>query len=202
MWRSAQSRISGPSLSRKNRLSAVNEAKIARPASASMPVPSPLVSAWNAALTVELASWAVSLAELALTPACSSQSRPLSTAAWRLLSSCCAWLAMPSSTANASAPPATRSAKNTIAAAAARGTCRASLRTTGDSTAAMIVAVTTGTTMVSISASSHTAPARKAVTPTSSHAIAPRSRSHEGGAKTPLRSLGSTSGGAPLASSE
>ena len=39
----------------------------------------------------------------------------------------------------------------------------------GETTEAMIAATITGTTIVCVSANSHTAPARKAATPTSSH---------------------------------
>jgi hypothetical protein len=57
----------------------------------------------------------------------------------------------------------------------------------------MIAATITGTTMVSVSASSQTAPTRKAAMPTSSHAAIPASRSHPGAAKNPVSSAGSSS---------
>jgi hypothetical protein len=80
MWRSVQARITGPSLSRKNRLSAVNERKTASEASALTPVATPFSSAWNALLTVVLASSEALCAWPALTPASCSQPWILSTA--------------------------------------------------------------------------------------------------------------------------
>ena len=75
-------------------------------------------------------------------------------------------------------------------AAAARGSRpRDSRRTTGEATAATTPAVSTGITIVSVSASSHTAPTSSSVTPTSSHEVMPRSRSHPGAAWTSARSF-------------
>ena len=61
---------------------------------------------------------------------------------------------------------------------------RASQPTTGERTAAMIAAVMTGTTITEVIASSQTTPPSRTSTPTISHAISPRSRSHDGTAKT------------------
>ena len=79
----------------------------------------------------------------------------------------------------------TSSVTNTSAAAAARGMCRVSHVTTGESTAARMPAVITGTAIVLTAARNTTAPTTRTTTPTSSHAIIPRSRSHEGGSNMP-----------------
>ncbi len=62
--------------------------------------------------------------------------------------------------------------------------------TRGPATAAMIPAVITGITIVSVSESSQIAATRAAPTPTSSQEEKPRSRSHCGAAKSPLSSTG------------
>ncbi len=95
MWRSVHARICGPSLSRKNRLSAVKDRNTASEASALMPVPSPSSSAWNASLTVELASPDACCALPALTPASFSASSSLATACWSVDCIALAWLTMP-----------------------------------------------------------------------------------------------------------
>ena len=75
--------------------------------------------------------------------------------------------------------------RSTMAAPPPRPTrWRASQPTTGERTAAMIAAVMTGTTITEVSASSQTTPPSRSSTPTTSHAISPRSRSHDGTAKT------------------
>ena len=71
--------------------------------------------------------------------------------------------------------------------------CFARRRTSGAHTAATIVAVTTGMTIVFVSASSVTAATISAAMPTSSHASTPKSRSQLGAAKTPDSSPGSRS---------
>ena len=80
MWRSDQVRIVGPSLSRKKRLSAVNERNTASEPSVLTPTPTPWSSAWNALLTDALASSAALCALPALTPASWSQPWSLATA--------------------------------------------------------------------------------------------------------------------------
>ena len=57
----------------------------------------------------------------------------------------------------------------------------------------MIDAVMTGTTMIDVSAISHTAPPSSSSVPTRSHDISPRSRSHCGTAKTWARRSASIS---------
>ena len=101
MWRSAQARMIGPSLSRKKRLSAVKVAKIASEANASIPVPTPLISVWNAELTPALASSPAPCALPELTPASWSQPCAFCTAPCRLPSSFCAWSVIPSRTSRA-----------------------------------------------------------------------------------------------------
>ena len=73
MWRSVHLRITGPSLSRKNRLSTVNERKAASEARALTLEPMPLSSAWNASPVDLLASSPALCALLGLTPASLSQ---------------------------------------------------------------------------------------------------------------------------------
>ena len=104
MWCSTHLRISGPSLSRKNRLSAVNARKAASEASADTPAPTPLRSASNASLTDELASSPALCALLVLTPASCSQPSIVSTALWRLFSSSGAWLVTPDSSSDDEQP--------------------------------------------------------------------------------------------------
>src|SRR3954452_3950225 len=75
-----------------------------------------------------------------------------------------------------------------------RGTLwRWSQATSGEATEAIIAAVISGITIVSVRARSQIAPIRAAAPPTRSHAEKPRSRSHCGAAKIPLSSAGSTS---------
>ena len=66
----------------------------------------------------------------------------------------------------------------------------------------MIPAVTTGATIAFVSDSSAATPTISTATPTSSHDIIPRSRSHDGAANTPLSSPGASStnsaAGSPL----
>ena len=68
MCASAQRRISGPSLSRKNRLSAVKDRNTASDASALIPNPRPDSRAWKALLRPELASSFAFCACCSLTP--------------------------------------------------------------------------------------------------------------------------------------
>ena len=157
MWRSVHARICGPSLSRKNRLSAVKDRNTASEASALMPVPSPSSSAWNASLTVVLASPDACCALSALTPASFSASWSLATACWSVDCIVLAWLTIPPSTSTTTPTPRASSERNTTTVAAARGMCFARRRTSGAHTAATIVAVTTGMTIVFVSASSVTA---------------------------------------------
>ena len=90
--------------------------------------------------------------------------------------------------------PAATIASRTIAAPMPRGTrCRASQATSGEATAAMIEAVRTGITIVLVSASSQTIPARNSRNPISSQEAMPRSRSQSGARNRPLSSLGSIS---------
>ena len=197
MWRSVHRRICGPSLSRKNRLSAVKLRNTASEVSPPTTVPSPWISVSNASLTPELAASAALLAVLAPTPASWSQPWILSTACWSPLSRLSPSPTIPASTSTPRAPPASSSATNTMTVAAARGMRRARLATAGDRTAARIVAVMTGTTIVSISDNSATVPASSAMTPTSSQAVTPMSRSHPGAANIPDRSSGWTSTTSP-----
>ena len=66
----------------------------------------------------------------------------------------------------------------------------------------MIAAVTTGATIALVSFSRNARPTSSTATPTSSHDIIPRSRNHDGAAKTPPSSPGASStnsaAGSPL----
>ena len=80
------------------------------------------------------------------------------------------------------------------AAPSPRGTrCSCSQATSGEATAATIPAVSSGSTITWVSASSHTIPTRNTATPTSSHAVSPTSRSHCGTVKIPVSWRGSIS---------
>src|SRR5215213_5667378 len=106
------------------------------------------------------------------------------------------WLVIPPKTM-----PATPNASTMIATSiSADATPRlrpwsSSQRTTGDATAAITDAASTGATIVWVSVSSPITPTTNSVTPTASHADDPRSRSHLGAAKRPVRSDGSNSTG-------
>src|SRR5215207_3359003 len=190
MWRSPQARMVGPSLSRKNRLSAVSARKNASDDSALIPVATPPRSAWK----IDVAELLVSDVALAALPELipRSCSQP-----WIVLWADCrwplrslVWLAMPPTMRTTS--PTARATRLSIRspAAAARGSRpRDSHRTTGDATAATTPAVITGITIVSVSDSSQTAPTSSSVTPTRSHDVMPRSRSQPGAARTIARSV-------------
>ena len=204
MWRSAQLRICGPSLSRKNRLSAVNDRKIANEPSTFTPVPTPCTSAWKAPLRLLLAASFASLASLALTPASLSVVSSFPAAPVSVLSRPAAWPATPPMIRTVNPMPTAMIATKTSAAAAARGSPRRCSRpTSGESTAATIDAVTTGATIALVRESRAAIPTSSAATPTSSQDIIPRSRSHLGAANTPPSSPGANStnsaGGSPLA---
>src|SRR4051794_23378484 len=97
--------------------------------------------------------------------------------------------------------PTAMTPTKTSTTAAARGRpCRASSATSGESTAATIAAVTTGATIAFVSVSRKATPAASTATPASSHDIIPRSRNHDGAAKTPLSSPGPSSTESPLCS--
>ncbi len=122
MWRSIHARITGPSLSRKNRLSAVNDRKAASEASAVMPVATPPSSAWKASLTEELALSPALCALASLTPASFSALCSLSTALLRLFSSSGPWLVTPDSSRTAISTASAITPNSTIAAPPARPT--------------------------------------------------------------------------------
>ena len=145
------------------------------------PVPTPFRSAWNAPLRLELAPALACWACPALTPASWRALWSLEAALLRALSNSADCPATAPSISTANATPIATTARNTIAAAAARGSRPLlSRRTSGESTAAMIAAVTTGATIALVSDSRAATPTASAATPTSSHDIIPRSRSHFG----------------------
>ena len=85
-----------------------------------------------------------------------------------------------------------------VAAPPARGTPRRwSLATMGPATAAQTQPRITGTVIEAVSPRSHTRPIRTAPTPTSSHIMNPRSRSHLGALKRSESCAGSMSSGEP-----
>ena len=163
----------------------MKETKAASDASAETLVPRPLSSAWNASLTEALASSPALCALLVLTPASVSQVCILSTALWRLFCSSGIWLVTPDSSSTAMSTATASTPRRTIAAPPPRPSlCRASQPTTGERTAAMIVAVITGMTIVAVRERNQITPPSRSSVPTTSHDISPRSRSHEGTAKT------------------
>ena len=82
-WRSPQALIMGPSLSRKIRLSSMNERNTTSDVSALIPAPSPFSKAWNASLEDELAlSLAFCAVSLSIPRSC-SHPWTLSAACWR-----------------------------------------------------------------------------------------------------------------------
>ena len=192
-WRSAQARIAGPSFSRKKRLRAVSARKNTIPERSLMPAPRPWSSAFTEALAEALALSLASFAVVGSTPRSSSQPSivllaPVSSEPMSPLS-----LAMPATISTTRPTARTTIESINRPAAAARGMCRPSLETRGVATAATTPAVITGNTIVSVRASSHTIPTSSTVTPTSSHAVRPRSRSHPGVANRPVSSRGSSS---------
>ena len=177
---------------------------MASPPSTWTPVPTPFRSAWNAPLRLELAPALACWACPALTPASWSVVCSLPAALLRALSNSADCPATAPSISTANTTPIATTARNTIAVAAARGSRPPlSRRTSGESTAATIAAVTTGATIALVSDSRTATPTASAATPTSSHDIIPRSRSHYGAVKTPLSSPGASStnsaAGSPLA---
>ena len=198
MCASAQRRISGPSLSRKKRLSRVKDRKMASEASAVIPTPSPESSAWKALLTPELASALASCACSLLTPRSCTQPWMAVVASSSAPSMPDARLTTEPRIRTAIAAPPTTTARNTIAVPAPRPTPRRwSSPTAGESTAAMIDAVITGTTIVLVIDRIAIAPTSSAATPTSSQAIMPRSRSHAGAANMPTSCTDWTSTASP-----
>ena len=85
MWRSAQERIVGPSLSRKKRLRTVIATKKATDASFSTPPTTPWMSASKESLAPELTSWFAASALPGLTPRSLSQPSISSAPALRCL---------------------------------------------------------------------------------------------------------------------
>jgi hypothetical protein len=184
----------GASLSRKKRLSAVKERKTASDASRSIPAARPAVKALKPELTEALAFWLASRAVAESTPRSLAQDSIFFAPACSRSLRLSAWLAIPVRTISPTRTPMTMSARKTSAAPAPLGIPRPfNQSTTGKTTDAMIAAVITGITIVSVRARNQTAPTSAAATPTSSQAEKPRSRNQVGAAKMPLSSPGSIS---------
>jgi len=172
----------------------VKERNTVSEASLSTPPRRPSVRALKPAVIEALASVLAPSAVAELTPRSRTHDSISSAPAWSLSLRLSAWLAMPLRTMIPTPTPIRAIPRKTIVAPAPLGTPRRfNQSTSGTVTEAMIPAVITGITIVSVSDSSQIAPSSAAPTPTSSQAEKPRSRIQAGAEKIPLSSAGSTS---------
>src|SRR4051794_4814413 len=191
---SAQRLMCGPSLSRKKVLRKVRPRNTISDDSFLRPCPTPWRSAGTASPTaLETSSRACSAVSRAI-PASAAHPAIVSLAERSSPRISSAWLVIPPRTIAATSTASSRKTSNRRAAAAPRPTLpRSSLRTSGDAPAAIPAAVMTGVTIVLVSERTQTSPTTASVTPTASHAVNPRSRSHLGAANRPTSSRGSSS---------
>ena len=120
------------------------------------------------------------------TPALVIQLWSLSTPAVASAESSALWPVMPATTRMTMTTTTAATASSTSAAASQRGIWRSSMRTTGIATTETMSAQTIGPVIVSVAAISQITPPTSASTPTSSHALRPRSRSQRGVSNAPL----------------
>ena len=181
MWRSPHARISGPSLSRKIRLSAVMARKKTSDESSSNPPATPCSSVLTAPLAAELASDLALSALLGSTPRSLSQPAIVSCASERWLLMSPLWLVIPPITTTTTTAASAMNPTSSSTAPSRRGTrCRSAQLMRGAATAATTAAVITGATIASVSDRIQTAPTTRRISPTSSQAVSPRSRSQPG----------------------
>ena len=176
--------------SRKNRLSAVSERKKTSDVSPSMPFATPSSSAWKELLVAELASCFAFSACARIDTEVLQPAGELVLGVRQLIADVAA-LACDARHDHDEDPHAERDDRR---AAAARRPGRAgpggapARRPAGEATAAITPAAITGRTIVCVSERIQTAPTRNRRTPTSSHAVRPRSRSQPGAARASVRS--------------
>ena len=180
-------------------LKRVKERKNATEVSPWMPSATPVSSVSPAPETALLTSCAVP--EVPLASASLAQPSIVLSALSAAASICADCSTIPPTTSRKIPTAIAARASSTRPAPAARGTPRrASHATPGAQTAATTAPVTTGSTMEEVRPRIQTTPTRMAATPTSSHEMRPRPRSHCGATNIRARSPGAISATAARAS--